>query len=283
MQNKHQECPESAAPDAWIGTCINCGSADVSPYLAAPDRFYGSSDLYKLIGCESCLLVWLVNRPRQERMSMHYGADYAKVIAAAGRRPDTRWLARVETLKKYKRTGVILDVGCSCGSFLSTLEQREWKKYGMDISPQAAKVAHAVPGAQVFVGDISDAPYLPESFDAITCFDVFEHLAHPPNVLESISRWLRPGGVFYVQVPNIHSAGARIFGSYWYALELPRHFYFFSPMSLTAMAKASGLEVASISVHPTCSLHIAFGILWMHYFTKLEYLAGPWPTVDRRV
>ena len=57
------------------------------------------------------------------------------------------------------------------------------------------------------------------------------------------------GGIFYAMMPNIHSAGARIFGSHWYALELPRHLFHYSPVSLRALAAAAGLEDVSVTTH----------------------------------
>jgi SAM-dependent methyltransferase len=110
------------------------------------------------------------------------------------------------------------------------------------MSDVAAHRAGSATGAQVFTGNILDAPYASASFDAITCFHVFEHLYEPQAVLRKVAEWLKPGGIFYAMMPNIDSAGARIFGSYWYALELPRHLYHFSPRSLTDMANPLGLE-----------------------------------------
>ena len=48
-------------------------------------------------------------------------------------------------------------------------------------------------------------------------------------------------------MPNIDSAGARIFKSYWYALELPRHLYHFSPKSISHLAKSVGLRELSLT------------------------------------
>ena len=48
-------------------------------------------------------------------------------------------------------------------------------------------------------------------------------------------------------MPNIDSAGAKIFGTYWYALELPRHLYHFSPKSSRNVAGAVGLNPLSIT------------------------------------
>ena len=79
---------------------------------------------------------------------------------------------------------------------------------------------------------MAHAPFQPNTFDAITCFDVLEHMHHPREVLVKVREWLKPGGVFYTFLPNIDSAESRIFRSYWCGLELPRHLYHFSPSSL---------------------------------------------------
>jgi SAM-dependent methyltransferase len=114
------------------------------------------------------------------------------------------------------------------------------------MSHEVASRAESATGGQVFVGDILDAPYAPNSFDVITCFHVFEHLYDPRAVLQKAAQWLKPGGIFYAMMPNIHSAGGRIFGSYWYALELPRHLFHFSPKSLGNLANSLGLEEVSL-------------------------------------
>ena len=81
-----------------------------------------------------------------------------------------------------------------------------------------------------------------ESFDVITCFDVLEHLYEPRQVMARVGEWLKPGGIFYVLVPNVDSAEARVFGSYWHGLELPRHLFHYSPASLKFLAESAGLR-----------------------------------------
>jgi hypothetical protein len=61
-----------------------------------------------------------------------------------------------------------------------------------------------------------------------------------------VAKWLKPGGVFYTLMPNIDSAGARIFRSYWYPLELPRHLSHFSPATLRRVAQSAGLREVSL-------------------------------------
>lgn len=41
----------------------------------------------------------------------------------------------------------------------------------------------------------------PESLDVIVCLDVLEHIPSPHKVVESFRRWLRPGGLLFVNAP----------------------------------------------------------------------------------
>jgi len=237
------------SPTKDTSECVVCGNKQVVPCLAAPDRFHGRSQLYQLARCTSCSLVWLENPPCAAEMDQHYGPDYDRKIAAAGETSPSRWRDRRKVLTQYKQGGALLDLGCSSGSFLETLKGKAWDLYGIEMSTESARRAKARCGANVFVGDILDAPFKPGSFDAITCFHVFEHLYRPLEVLRKVAEWLRPGGIFYVLVPNIDSAGRRVFRSYWYALELPRHLYHFSPKSLSRLANSVGLEEVSLTTH----------------------------------
>jgi 2-polyprenyl-3-methyl-5-hydroxy-6-metoxy-1,4-benzoquinol methylase len=233
-------------PNKFKRECAVCGCEQVNHLLTAPDRFHGRSQTYRLVCCTSCSFVWLENPPSAVEMEQHYGQDYDRKIAAAGESSPNRWRDRRETLSLYKQGGAILDLGCSSGSFLETLKGGQWDLHGVEMSTESADRALARCGAKVFVGDILDAPFRPESFDVITCFHVFEHLYHPREVLTKVSQWLKPGGIFYALMPNIDSAGARVFKSYWYALELPRHLYHFSPKSLGRLAASVGLEEVSM-------------------------------------
>jgi 2-polyprenyl-3-methyl-5-hydroxy-6-metoxy-1,4-benzoquinol methylase len=229
--------------------CPGCDNEIIVDYLMAPDRFHGKTIPFRLVCCQTCSLVWLVNPPKSEEMAMHYSKEYDRSIAAAGDSSPSRGRDRKQTLTQYKQSGAILDLGCSAGSFLKTMGSKEWELYGIDMSSESARRAQAESGAKVFVGDILDAPFHDSTFDAITCFHVFEHLYKPREVLSRVSDWLKPDGIFYMLVPNIDSAGAHIFGSYWYALELPRHVFHYSPKSLIAMAQSVGLEVLSVTTH----------------------------------
>jgi 2-polyprenyl-3-methyl-5-hydroxy-6-metoxy-1,4-benzoquinol methylase len=229
--------------------CPVCTNDNIVEFVMAPDRFHGRLIAFRLLRCSMCSLVWIADPPSPEEMTLHYSQEYDRSIAEAGNHAPGRWRDRKRTLTQYKQGGTILDLGCSGGSFLKTLGSKEWDLHGIEMSVESARIAQAESGAKVFVGDILDAPFSASSFDAITCFHVFEHLYKPREVLSKVVEWLKPGGIFYVLVPNIDSAGAHIFRSYWYALELPRHVFHYSPKSLGTMTRSVGLEVVSLTTH----------------------------------
>ncbi len=229
--------------------CPVCGGGTAFEYLQSTDKFHCRKERYRLLRCPACSLVWLERPPGPDEMDQHYGAEYDRAIAAAGESSPDRWEARKETLSHHKSCGALLDIGCSSGCFLETMRSSSWGLHGIEISPSIAETAKERSGAQVFVGDIQAAPFPRGSFDVITCFHVYEHLYEPLKVMAKVRDWLKPGGIFYFLVPNIDSAAARVFGRYWYGLELPRHLFHFSPTSLRIIAKMSGLEEVSLSTH----------------------------------
>lgn len=238
--SQHQNPSESKAQ------CILCG-ADGVPYIRTPDRFYGRAEFYDLLRCGACSLVWLSSPPSPEEMANHYGCAYDGFVRRATEHlSEEHWRPARDALLRYKSGGTLLDVGCGGGSFLRTVQAKSWSLYGIELSAVSAKRAATTTGATVFNGDVLAAPFPAETFDAITCFHLLEHVYDPKTVLERVWNWLKPGGVFCVQVPNIEAIEARVFRSYWYPLELPRHLYQFSPSSLRKLSNSVGLRELSL-------------------------------------
>jgi SAM-dependent methyltransferase len=226
--------------------CPACGQAGAGEWLRAPDRFHGRHERYTLLRCPVCSLVWLTKPPKPEEMHKHYTDAYDGLISASGENSPRRWRDRNAALAPHKQSGALLDLGCSSGAFLQSLYGKGWNLFGIEMSAESAKHAQAKSGANIFVGDILDAQFPPASFDVITCFDVFEHLYEPRRVMTKVAEWLKADGIFYVLVPNVDAAEARVFGSYWHGLELPRHLFHYSPASLKFMAESAGLREVSL-------------------------------------
>ncbi len=185
-------------------------------------------------------------------MASHYGNVYDIAITAPGDLYPHHWDVVSNKLLQYVQSGSILDIGCSSGSFLRTLKGELWKLYGIEMSPVVADCARRSTGADVFVGDVLDAPFEDNNFDAVSGFHVLEHMYDPRKVMIKVLSWLKPGGIFTLTLPNIDSLEARIFGCHWFGLDVPRHLWQFSPHALSAMASSVGFEQVELATAASC-------------------------------
>jgi SAM-dependent methyltransferase len=78
------------------------------------------------------------------------------------------------------------------------------------------------------VSDIAAIPAPDESFDAILCSEVLEHVPDPTRALDEFARLLKPGGRLILTAPfasQVHMAPYHYctgFSRYWYELHLPK-------------------------------------------------------------
>jgi SAM-dependent methyltransferase len=232
--------------------CPACGYGNAKPFLRSRDWFFLRPPMYQLLRCASCHLSWLQDAPQPQAMAYHYGADYDRMITTPGDLYPHHWDLVRSKLLQYVQSGSILDIGCSSGSFLRTLKGHGWNLYGIEMSAAVADQARASTAAEVFVGDVLEAPFADNKFDAISGFHVLEHMHDPRRVMARAFSWLKPGGIFTLTLPNIDSLEAHIFGRYWFGLDAPRHLWHFSPRALSAMASSVGFEAVEISTTRSC-------------------------------
>jgi len=224
---------------------------------------------YKLARCTDCSLVWLENAPPMEEMAYHYGDAYHQVISGIGEAEVARrWQKQRNVLSQFSTRGSLLDLGCSSGSFLSTFKNDSWELYGIEIDPKQADRARQMTRAQIFTGDLFEVSFPPQSFDVVTGFHVLEHLDRPLERLAKIYELLKPKGIFYLGIPNVGSWEARLFRSYWFGLELPRHLYHYSPQSLRRVMSTAGFHECLLRTPGSYSTH------------SISYLLDTWLGTD---
>jgi SAM-dependent methyltransferase len=149
---------------------------------------------------------------------------------------------RINAIRIWKKDGCLLDIGCASGVFLNYVRSNtQWQVEGEEINPIASAYARDHFGLNVFTGTLEEAAYPDARFDAITMWDVLEHIHDPLASLGEVFRILKPGGHLIIRVPNGISWDARLFGPYWAGLEPPRHLFIFTLQSLTKLVSRTGL------------------------------------------
>ena len=152
--------------------------------------------------------------------------------------------------------GRVLDVGCGYGFLLEALEKAGYEAHGIEVSAHAAEQARRRTRAQVFQqGAEEPFPFPDGHFDAITLFDVIEHLPRYPAALASCRRCLGPGGKLFVITLNAHSIARPLLGKRWAWHQDPTHVHMFTARMLRRALEEAGLEVETLTTESNfCSV-----------------------------
>jgi len=152
------------------------------------------------------------------------------------------WWRRARQVHRFKRgnAGDVLDIGCGDGIFLRKMRARGWRIHGTELAGVTFERASRIEGIDLSLsGDSSELPWPDASMDVITIWHVLEHIANPDKLIHECRRVLKNDGILIVEVPNVESLQARVFGSWWLHLDPPRHVTQFSRRGLHALLARS--------------------------------------------
>lgn len=112
-----------------------------------------------------------------------------------------------DSLKKHgvHRGGRILDIGCGNGNISIYLGMQGYQVTGIDISEKTIRKARSInrlPNVEFKVSSAEALGNTNETFDAIVCSEVLEHLRDPGMILSYVGRLLGFNGILIVTVPN---------------------------------------------------------------------------------
>lgn len=253
MNNMHQET-EALETIA----CPLCGVYEYQSFLRGPDLFMRLAGSFRLVQCRNCQLIFQNPRPTLASIGRYYPQRYGAYAAAETGLRGRAGLAGMLTRRALgMRCRLIdrattatpatprrlLDIGCASGLFLEAMQQQPgWLVEGVEPDAASARGVSERLDIQVFAGPFEHASYADNQFDAVTLWDVLEHLHDPLTSLHAIRRILKPDGVLFIRVPNTASYVARLCGRYWSGYDLPRHLTLFTPPTLAHALRKAGFH-----------------------------------------
>lgn len=137
--------------------------------------------------------------------------------------------------------GRILDVGCGNGEFMAAAREAGYRVTGTDISVPAVELCRSR-GLDAVAGDFLTLPFDGE-FDAVTMWDVIEHLPDPAAFVSRARSLLRPGGYLVIKTPGVTD---RMFAMVKVAPRMAAsvlhedHIQFFTPRSFSRLGERTG-------------------------------------------
>ncbi len=211
--------------------------------------------------CRNCNLVWAVNALGTKQLYdsaydknsewfvwQNYINAHQKVKST--QRASLNWSENY-FLKKIKPFGSknLLEIGCSVGRFLFGCRDNGWQIHGLDISSKAIEMSkNLLPGGDYQIGTVEESKWPEESFEAITCWEVIEHVSDPFIFVSKVKELLVKNGFFAFSTPDWDNWIIRKHSqkNYW----PPYHNWFFSEKNINALLGRAGLKIIEIKRRP---------------------------------
>ncbi|MCW3016021.1 MAG: hypothetical protein JWO02_3113 [Solirubrobacterales bacterium] len=148
----------------------------------------------------------------------------------------------------------LLDAGCGSGRTLDEL-QRYGSVSGVDLSPDAVRLARARGHRDVRIGRIERLDFGDATFDLVTCLDVIEHTPDDRAALRELRRVTRPGGMIVLTVP----AHPLLWSTHD---EVNMHYRRYTRRALGALVAFVGLELLTDTYFNSVLLGPAAAVRW---------------------
>jgi SAM-dependent methyltransferase len=224
-----------------------------------------ASDAIQIFRCSACGLEFA--SPSRTWSASHYphephqlGWDHEQALSELAAMPPLR----------------LLDVGCADGQFLARAASLGHTVTGIDFSPDDIEASRRR-GFEAYVADLSKNNALVEGkrlFDAITLFQVIEHLETPDLVFEQLSRLAAPGAALMLGCPSSRRYTRKFphpdrIGSSDFWDCPPQHSLRWTPAALEAFTARHGWAVRHVAFEPVEPVHAAAHLAGLsHYSSK---------------
>ena len=187
-----------------------------------------------------------------------------------------RWVAAQAAL--LSEGAVVLDAGAGSCPYRSLFAHCDYKTQDFT-SLQGDQLSGGQYGAIDYVCDIVAIPADDNSFDAILCSEVIEHVPDPDTVMEEFFRILKPGGRLILTAPlgsGIHQEPYHFYGGYtpfWYEKVLSEKG--FSKINVQANGGSmkafsqEALRFAQMTIPFTSTVPFLPSLIWLPFWLLL--------------
>lgn len=239
------------------GICNSNDSNIVYPELPEinnlnPKKVFSSSShsisVEQIVKCKKCGLVYVNPRFKTSIIVGGYSSAIDHDYISQEKARIKTFMKCLSVLNLYSgQRGKLLDIGAAAGYFVKVAQDDGWKAEGVEPSHWMAKYAQKL-GVKVQPGTIHDNKFKAGSFDAVTYWDVLEHVPNPLMDLKKTNKLLRKGGTLIVNYPDLDSLPAKIFKRKWWFI-LSIHLWYFTPKTIAKLLNKTGFKVIKIQPH----------------------------------
>jgi len=219
--------------DDLSAVCPFCGGREINRF--APLAANAPGWTISVIECQQCEVAWQwpASQPPPPSVTKPYYDGYSNDEAGRIRGElELRFMGQFAP-----QPGKLIDVGAGTGSFIKVAAANGWEATGVD--PSATPFAEG--RAQLLRGTLNDVFHSGELFDAVTMFDVIEHVPDYLTLMQEAARLVKPGGVFVIETGNYQSLNRLRGGRTWWDYQTD-HCWYLAPGIVNRQLREFGFQ-----------------------------------------
>jgi len=239
-------------------TCI-CGENNYKVIL----NFKKGKKKYKILLCKNCGLARTWPIPFEGKTT-----PYQKEKSYLERKEKIKLWQRfakssISRIKKYKKEGRLLDVGCNLGIFVKEAQKAGFDAYGIDPSRYAIKEGEKLfrLSGKLLHGSLTTISFPENYFDIVTLIHSLEHIHNLNFVLKKIYSILKKDGILLIEVPNFNSLWRKLLGERWYGFYFQQHVWQFTSKSLQSILKRHKFSILKIDTRHSMYHRLSFNLI----------------------
>ena len=187
--------------------CPICGT----PSRTIISKFDRRFKILPYAKCDECALVRHEFMLSDEQLAEYYSESYRNDYQWVNSGPTSKHIkkrvleakSRLNKLQPFlKKHPRVLDFGCGSGEFIDLMQDSGALASGFEPGKLYSSYAKYKQGL-----DVQNCGWenyeCADKLDVVTAFHVFEHLTDPFKAFKKVVSWLNPGGLIYIEVPNM--------------------------------------------------------------------------------
>ncbi|MFY9143273.1 class I SAM-dependent methyltransferase [Sulfuricurvum sp.] len=210
------------------------------------EQFIFFKDGGRYVKCRECAMIYLNPVFKNEHLENHYRNNHdcqSEIVTNDSEFYTALYTKGLRAIEAVTSKGNILDIGCSSGNFLDCAVQSNWKTFGVELNEKES--AYAVQKGHTVYNQLLESVNFTEKMDAVSLWDVFEHLKDGRSYLEQIKALLSDTGVIFLQIPSADSLAAKMLREKCQMFDGIEHVNLYSYKAIEKLAHECGLEIMS--------------------------------------
>lgn len=201
------------------------------------------------VKCENCTMIYLNPVFTNDAIVEYYQINHTEQSEVVEADTDNFYIniynSGLDNIEKTTTNiSKILDIGCSSGTFLDLAKKRGLTTYGIELNK--AEFEFTKNKEHVVFNELLENINFDTKFDAITMWDVFEHIIDGESYLNRMKDLLNESGVIFLQIPSSDSLAAKILQEHCNMYDGLEHVNLYGVETIKRLANKCNLEVLSL-------------------------------------